>query len=614
VSAFRVRPPWRERWQPHELGHSLPLAPRLRRWALGLAAVAAAVLALLAWALWDLGRAGTAAAEASIVRRAALDRLARVELPVWDPGGELPAVEPPSYASPPPPPAGREPHPADPPPRQPAALAEAAAAVRGDEALGAATRLHEMAREQPASWLLAYDSGIAYLATGFHDRAGGALQRAIERLESYASRSAGDPEHHAAVIASRYAAGHALRRDDCTGAIWQLKRSVAELSRYVDAGGAATFDRRLPYRVAPHPLSNLDVFGALVESYLECEGRYPDEYFAEYGEAVSFRRSEYADPDAADVREGPFREELAACIGSEGAAARCWAVSNLNSLWLANRELLRREALPAAWEPFRPALARLAFNVALLAATGPDAERAPEALLVAQRLARGGGGGDGGELEAKARTLAQHLGAATKNYAALAEGWRGRSLEQMDFGPDTPPEELKGMAWALRERWSRHLAQRRPEAMFAEARQARAVLPEAYLDSLDRWRAASREALRDALAAEIRLQKRRGDLALAAGLRDFEAGWLGEDWPDRADAAWWTPGLRAAQVGLAAAALVVLAALALLYRGVVYPYVMYTTDYYRSELARRRRERGAKDLPVTGAELYEAEQRRRGEI
>ena len=110
------RLPWRERWQPQRLGASLPLAPRLRRWALGLAAVALVALVALVLALRALGTPRAEPAAADAVERAVLDRLARFrsELPVWDPGGELPAVEPPEYLPPPAPPLALRPHPGDP--------------------------------------------------------------------------------------------------------------------------------------------------------------------------------------------------------------------------------------------------------------------------------------------------------------------------------------------------------------------------------------------------------------------------------------------------------------------------------------------------------------------
>lgn len=604
------RAPWRERWEPHELGHSLPVTRGLRRWAAGLAAAALVGLGVLVVSIRALGSPEAEPATGKAVEEAAVERLARAELPAWDPGAELPAVAAPDFAPPPAPPVVRTAHPGDPPLRDRGAVLGALEDLAGPAPVAAATTLGRAAEAQPASWMLAYDAGIAFHRSGFADRAAADLLRAQRRLGEYEVRFARDPAHHAAAVATRYAAGHARLRDDCVDAVHHWKLGVGALDRFVDAGGAHVFDRKLPFVLAPAPLASLDVWMALARGYVECEGRYPAEYFARVPRAKRFVESEYGDPEAAEIADGPFPDELAQCVRDEGATARCWVLSNLNKLWAANDDLVLADALPEPFEPHRAALARLAYDVALLAATGPDRAGAAAYLQAAGRLARGAPE-TAGLGEAIAR-LGRYLAAEAGDFTLLAEAYRGLGPGEMPFTATSTAEEVKGMAWALRERWRRHLAAGRPEAVFAEVERVRQVIPDVHLDSLEAWSGAAREALRDALADEIRLQKRRGNLALAAGLRDFRAGYLGEAWADRAEAAWWTPGLRAARWGLVFLYALFLAGLVLLYRSVVYPYLVYTTDFYRTEMERRVRERRARDLPVTGEEIYRWQRERLG--
>jgi plasmid stability protein len=282
-------------------------------------------------------------------------------------------------------------------------------------------------------------------------------------------------------------------------------------------------------------------------------------------------------------------------------------VSNLNTLYLANRAFLTRERLPRALDEMRQPLARLAFNAARMAATGEDAANAPELLLQAYRL-----GANDPDLVRRIDELARHLGVEQRNYTVLAERFRDRDVEALGITPETPNDDLKGMAWALRERWQRHLEAEEPDLVFSDVAAAREVIPATHLDSLRDWEGEAREVLRDALAAEIRELKKRDKTALAAGLRDYRADYLGPEWPDRADAAWWTAGLRVVQVLLFAVTLAFLLLLGFVYRYLVYPYVVQTTDAYKVEFERRQEEWRALDRAVTGPEMYERERLRRG--
>lgn len=614
--------PWTERWRPQELGRSLPVAPGLRVWALGFAAVALVALVGLLLAVRALGTPAAEPAAGAAVAEAALDRLARAELPVWDPGAELPAVEAPEYLPPPAPPLATEAHPGDP---WIADRSEVLAAARRIEAtpappVEAVTVLTRAAEEERGAWLLAYDAGVALLRSGFDDRAAGFLTRAQRTIERRDGPFVRRPEHHAAATATRYAAGHANLAADCVDAIHHFKLAVGALDRYVASGGADVFDRKLPFALAPLDLGSLDVWMALAWGYTECEGRYPAEYVERVPRARGFLESEYRNPEHPEIVGGPFPRQLARCVEEGGTSSRCWALSNLNRLWAVNRHLALGGDLDPAYAPHREALARLAYDVAFLAAAEPEPEEgdaesafgAGEVLRAAHRLARPLDRAEHEALRSAIERLGRHLAVEAKDFTLLAEEYRGRPPSEMPFAADAGPEAVKGMAWALRERWQGHLAARRPDRVFEEVETVRQRVPDVHLDSLAAWEGEAREALRDALAAEIRDQKRRGNLALAAGLRDFRAPWLGEAWAERADAAWWTPGLTAAKWGLVVLYVLFLAGLVVAYRAVVYPYLVYTADFYKSEMERRVEERRAKNLPVTGDEIYRWRQERAG--
>lgn len=601
---------WPRRWQPHELGHSLPIAGPLRRAALALALLALATCVLLALAAWAVGRSTGEAIADERVETVALDRLRRVELPVWDPGPELEEAEAPDFAPPPPPPPLRDPHPGDPRVSEPSRFAQAVSQLDGDDPIGPATTLKRLSDDEPGSWLLAYDAAVAVQRADLARQAGPLFDRALRRVVAYQGTYTRRPEQHAAMIATRYAvARNEAATNDCLNAIGHLKLAVAELGGYVRTS-ERVFDRRLPYSLDPLPLTNLDVWSALAEAYLGCEGTYPREYLKERPDRT-FRNSEYRDPADPAVTGGPFPTELAECIETDGAASRCWALSNLNSVYVANRSLWDDGSLSKAFEGERDALARLVYNVALLASEGPDRDGAAEILLTANRLHRAGSGDD--SLGPRIARLARHLGARDKDYTVLAAPYAGKGLRALGLTVETPPEDLKGMAWALRDGWHRHLRQGEPGKVFADVAAVRQQVPGEYVESLDRWEADATDALEAALADEIREQRQRRNLGVAAGLRDFRAPYLSEDWPGKADAAWTTWPMRLAVWGAVLVGLLVALALFALLRYGVYPYLMHTRDYYRRELERRRRERDALNLPVTGAKIYEYRRSRGGQ-
>lgn len=619
------RPGWLSRaggsgWSPFRLGRSLPLDRGLAisRWTLVGLALLAGVLALVL-----ARRAAYPPVEVpagAAAERLVTARLARVELPAWDPGPPLPATDSPPWESFPPPPPWWRHHPGE--PALGGAAGELAAQARRDLEAGdpqaAATRLLRAAAARPG-WGTHFNAGVALLAAGDGRRAHDAFLRALERLERLEPGWRGRPVHHAAEIAGRYGAGKAaLAAGDCLAAIQHLRLAVRHLRSYVEAEGALVYDRKLPFAVAEAGLDNHAVWGTLAEAYAACEGRFPGDYPREYGEQDF--AGEVARADAPEVREGPFPAALAACVEAETPSARCWAYSNLNQVAWASRSYFpdgaegKDEAgrdLSAAGRDLSaavlPSLARLAYDVAWLAAgSEEDRGQAPRFLTYAARLDRRA---EVPGLDERIGELGRHLAPATRNYSLMAEPWRRRDLAGLTLEAGLAPEELKGAAWALTERWQGLLERHQPQQMFTEIdAQARRAGP--WGESLLAWKRQAQEALQQALAGAIAEARTNGDLPRAAALRDYRAPWLGENWPGTARGAWLTAPVLLLWTGLALLWLLLAAALWLLHRLVVYPYLLYTTDFYRLEYRRRHAERQRAGKPFTRDEIEALEGRR----
>ncbi len=593
-------------WVPDQLGRSLPIARGLRRSLIAGTALALLGLATVIRLVYSDYAPDVTPLPASEVERTVAERLADLTLTPWDPGAALSETELPPFVSAPEPTLWQDRHPGDPPPADPQRVAEARRRFAGGAAgyVAAATLFERAARANPSSWSLRYSQGISlYRAGGFHSRAAAVLTRALGNLAAYDHGYRDDPTHHAAAIATRYAASLANLRDDCVTSIRHLKLAAKSMGSFVNAEGALVFDRSLPFRLTPTPLDNYDIWNTLAQAYLECEGKYPQEYFARWTDGRRFTQIEYSDPDAAVIQDGPFPTELADCIANDGSSSRCWALSNLNRLYSASRQLLPADGVdpPAAFRDTLPSLARMAFNVALLAAGGPHPAAAVGYLQQAGRLNRTAPAAVA--LEGPITDLGRYLAPKTGDYAALAEPYRGRSVSELPFDQAPSPEALKGMAWALSERWQSQLEARQPGRMIDEIDAAVQRIPGVYLDSLKSWRREVHRQLQAALADEIEVERRKDNPATALAIRDFRADYLGDGWPGAARAAWtswsfWT------RVGLLVSGWIVLVAgLGLVYRFVIHPYLLYSTDYYRTEFHHRHGLRQKARKPFTGREI-----------
>ncbi|HEX6201955.1 MAG TPA: hypothetical protein VF100_03060 [Thermoanaerobaculia bacterium] len=593
------------RWSHRRFGRTLPIYRPL--WVSRAAVAAVAIVGLaLAWSV--AGRAAFSGvaeplppAEAAAVAAAAV---ADAELPHWVPGEPLPAVERPPFAAPPPPP----PWPgSDPTGRLTAEArrreAEGLALLREGHALEAANTLLAAAEAAPGAWSPRYHAGLALLAAEHHEPAARALDEATGALTATGARRWSDPAVAAAETVTLSAAS-AAAADDCLAAVNRARLAVAALERYRSAADVAVYDRTLPFPVLEAGIDSPHLWNRLADAYRRCDRPY-SEYRRRWRQASSFRETEYQ-AVTEEVRSGPFPAQLGACIEQEDPSLSCWALSNLNKVYARAKILYPRpgKAPSELTRAHAEGLARLAYNAAWLAAQAEDDRpRALDALGRAARLPLGAES----EMAARIGALYRHLAPETGDYSFLAGRYAGEDPAALSLAGGRTPEEVKGIAWALSDRWIGLARAGRPGETIAAAEAWRPAAG-SFGASLGEWIETVRQRFRADLAAEVRSRRANGDLATAAGLYELETPWLGEAWPPRLAALGaGTLGLWAA-IGLGWLALVALAWA--VHRLVVVPYLLDTADLYREELQRRHRELRAKGIPFTRDEILDAERHR----
>lgn len=589
-------------WSPRRLGRSLPVYRRL--WVSRGVVAAVALLGLLA-AMSCARRAAWAGVDAEPLSAAeaeplARDAVARVDLPHWAPGEELPPGERPDPMPPPLPPpwsgpavtGGLSGEALDLHQRGLAAWAE------GDP-IGAAGLLEAAAQAAPAAWQPKYHAALALYAAGERpgavehlDRADRLLRNQVRTLPAVAAAEAVTLSALAAVAVE----------DDCLLAVNAARRAMAALERYRRAAATA-YDRAVPFPLPEAGIDSLHLWRRLADSYRRCDRPY-----SEYqrwmrgrgGDAAPFRATEYP-AVTAEVRQGPFPAQLAACIEADDPRLPCWALSNLNRVDARVRLLYPREgaeAVPLARQ-HAEGLAALAFDVAWLAAQHED-----DAAHATERLRRAAQLPLPADSPAAARigALARHLAPGTGDYSFLAAEWRGRPAGELELVPGQAPEDVKGIAWAVSEAWIGRARAGRPDELVAAAEAWR---PRAgpYGESLGAWLGEVRQRWRRALAAEVRHRRDNGDLAAARGLYELDGGWLGEEWPPLVAAL--GPSTLALWVGIGLGWLAAVAAAWQVHRRVVVPYLLYTTDVYREEYRRRERRAVRQGRPFTRKQILD---------
>jgi hypothetical protein len=531
-----------------------------------------------------------------------------MELPRWDPGPNLAAAErPPSEVFPLP--TLWQGGPVGDLPLSGRALEYS---TQGREQLqagnleSAVTSFLRAAKLQP-TWEVFYSAGVTLLEAGEPEAAADKFGEAEARLQPLsATGSSSSPAVFAALVATRYAAGHAhLQLLDCLEAIFNLRRSVGALDAYVSAGGAFVHDRQHPFQVGEAGTDNYAVWATLATAYERCEGKFPSDYERRHSRKQDFAQ-EYPSADRLEVRDGPFSNALAACI-SDGPAsrfARCWAYSNLNKPVWASRRYFAQAEEETVGKGLPPSvlsnLTRLVYNVAWLGAdTQKDRARASTYLGYAARLdrkARVPG------LDGRIASLGRYLAPSTKDYSFLAESWRQRDLTSITLDASLKPEDLKGAAWALQERWLAHLRSGRPDLMVEEV-EAQISRAGTYGESLSAWKDEVQRKLRDTLLTAMQTEHRNGNIVDALSIREFRAPWLGPGWSSRALRAWLTWSVWFRWVYLLLFWLLIASVTWLCHSLVIVPYLVYTTDYYRSEHLRRHTERRREAKPFTREEI-----------
>ncbi len=592
-------------WSPRRLGRSLPVHRRLWFWR------ALAIAATAAFGGWTLKEGLTAVfpgvepdpdAAGVVVRQ-----VSRLDVPPWDPGPALAASTPPPWESFPPPPLWRGGSVGEAP--LSGRVLELAVQGRRDLQAGnletAATSLLRAADLRP-TWEVLYSAGLALHAAGDFEFAAERLAEADVRLQELENAGASGPTFHAAQVATRYAAGLAAVEFDCLDAIFHLRRSVRALDQYVDADGAFVRDRGRPFRVREAGMDNHAVWATLARAYERCEGRFPDEYETRHKRRQDFAQ-EYRRGNQREITDGPFASALAACTSAASRSARCWAYSNLNKPTWASRIYFARpdpESVGRGLEPtVLDSLARLVYDSAWLAADSEqDRARASTYLGHAARLDRKA---EVPGLAGRIAALGRHLAPSTKEYSFLAEPWRRSDLASLTFDASMKPEEVKGAATALRERWVNHLRSARPDLMIEEI-ESQLLRAGPHGESLRSWLEEVQAAFRQALVAAMRTERQNGNLATALAIREYQAPWLGADWPAEVSSAWVTWGVWLRWLGLFLLWLLVTAAVWLVHRLVIFPYLVYTTDFYRLEHQRRHAERRRQGKPFTRDEIEDS--------
>lgn len=592
-------------WSHRRLGRSLPIYRTL--WASRLAVLAVALLALLL-AAHCAGRAAFAGvdsplspAEAEAVASAAV---ADVELPHWVPGEPLPPAERPPFAAPPPPPAWPG---ADPTGRLSGEAERLHAAGLADLGQGrvveAANALLAAAERAPGKWSPRYHAGLALLAADHRDVAAGALAEAEKALGATGARRWRDPAVAAAETVT-LSASSAAADDDCLASVNRARLAVAALERYRGAADVAAYDRKLPFAVLEAGIDSPHVWNRLADAYQRCDRPYSN-YRARWPQAASFRETEYP-AVTEEVSSGPFPAQLADCIDDADPALSCWALSNLNKVYARARILYPQAGKPSSElaRDHAEGLARLAYNAAWLASRDEDDRpRALDALARATRLPLPADS----EMSDLVGALFRHLAPETGDYSFLVGPYRGQPEDALSLEGVRAPEEVKGIAWALSDRWIGQVRAGRPGEAIAAAEAWRHAAG-TYGASLGEWIEAVREHFREALAAEVRTRRANGDLPTAAGLYELDTPWLGDEWPPLLAA------LGAGTLGtwllIALGWLAVVAAAWAVHRLVVVPYLLDTTDLYREEFQRRHRDLKLRGIPFTRREILDADRLR----
>jgi hypothetical protein len=536
-------------------------------------------------------------------------------LPHWKISGALERTEPPGFLLVRDSGLIAEGHPSDPRPVDPDRLDLGRRYLEDGDWLAAGAVFSRAADAQPSSWMLRYNAGISAFLAGDWNVAQADFNRAYKLLEKHDSRH---PRHFAALVATRYSQGLTALREgsECEEGVYLLKQSINALKLYLESSpDLLARDVNQPFPVLPFTLDSYQVRNALVEAYLHC-GRYPEEYFTKRSWAQKFSESEYSDPENSEIVEGPFPEELAACVGEEVPGRRCWALSNMNQLYHASEHMLplrgKEAQVPARLRSSYTSLVQMALHIAGLIGQGPElGESAAESdrltsadfLEVAARLNELV---NDVELGARIEQFGRHLASSNEDFRLLALPYRKTPTSELNFGPENTAAELQGMAGAIELRCEDYLRRGTPDRIAEDLATVRGNLTnKKHLKSFTTWRRGVETTLQRALARALVLEGERDETAKALAIRGFRADFLGQGWWKRAWRAWMTSGRWVVLMLTICAVAALFIALFLIHRLVVFPYLVYTSRFYQAEFDHRHAECRKNNVPFTGDEFQQ---------
>jgi len=603
----RLRGMMGRRWNPLVLGESLPIARgmKISRW-FGRSLLLASLLAAVwkAHALYNPELVDVAS------ESTAIDALKRVDLPLWELGGRLRTGKPPQ-----PMPTPRAPLWSWADPAVYGVDSETQAAIQAfeDGEPDEAEYLFRKLADSSGAWQPRYNQAISLAQLGLVDRALFVLEEAAEELTS--ARYSGldrDPAYLSAWIVNHYALAEIRLQhepDECLGPIRDLKRAVGRLETFVRSDGVRAAGRELPFRLSPTKLNSYDVWLRLNELYLQCED-YPAEYFGRRFGTERYRDQRVANPDLSLNSEGLFSQQANICWGNDGQTRDCWWRLNYNYLHWQSRTMTA--ALNPAFSANWPTLARLYQHLASILAKEDRSSDALSLLSTTSKLVQAAepdlDAAEKQEWQESLEALALYIAVGgddttPERYAALGEPYQGRALADLELD-GAEDWQLKGMSYALSQRWQEQVRGGEMDKMYEEIQAARGQIPARYFNSLKSWWEDEVQPEFRARLVRVIGEERSNSPERALAVRDFRSAYMGDGWPLRSSWVWLAPHWPALLFRLLIGMLF-FGLWALVHRYVVYPYLLYNTNYYESEFRRRYKERQKEKLPFIAPELEE---------
>ncbi len=574
-------------WIPIKLGNSLPIQGRL--WISRLGCIGIALLGPAAFLLQLRPFVPSLAAEDT--RRIVEKRLADIDLPLLKGVASSPTgISPPGYLE----------SPAPAPWRNPLLDSIGSESLRLGLAEFDKSHFREAANHlrkatsdgSRETWLPFYHLGITELRLKEYMSAMQSLTEAL-RLLNLSKREIEPLEWAAARIAILRALGIVTHRSG------NEAKNEAEALRYFklavgglrDYEGNIVYSRKHLFKFDFLDIDSFDIWNTLVWGYIHSPIG-TEIYDTEYPLATPFDQDDCLD-NASVNEENPFHWEIEQCIANNEPLHLCRAYLNLGCVYSANRDFYEGEN-----NEFRATLARLAYNVAwLITSYGFDSlqdeaptpvERVSRFLELASEFSDGNS-----ECEQRVLDLSRYLAFQNPKHRSLVSDAvvekDGAPFESQDL-ENIGRESAELLLWRLYIRWQGLLRQEKPGQMITEVDEQLPFAGDFYA-FLSAWKREVKKEFRDALAKEIMKELEQGRSSRALGIQRWRAPYLGSSWPWKARITWLGVVFSRSALFwmvLTVVWVVFLGISWLLHRGVVVPYLIYTTDYYLNEYRKRK--------------------------